>query len=205
MNCPQPAWSGSEATEAAKVLFGLDCNEGVSLGSERDQAFMLLLNGVKVGVLKVSNAAQDTLSLDLEAAAALHVQALDSTIPVALPLPPLPGRSSSDTRAAWVLPSAPHSKSTSPSQSPSISNWCRLYRVVPGRTLEFEDGPLPVLTLQRWGAGLAKVGRALRGFWHPAMARPTAWDVQVGLSAPPRSNPSCMHARVMCSPALFIL
>jgi len=181
MNCPQPAWSGSEATEAAMTLFGLDCNEGVSLGSERDQAFMLRLNGVGVGVLKVSNAAQDPLTLDLEAAAALHVHARDSTIPVALPLQPLRGQSSSDTRAAWALPSA-----STPELVPqmayatcSVSHWCRLYRVARGRTLEFEDGPLPVLTLKRWGAGLAKVGRALRGFWHPAMARPTAWDVQV--------------------------
>jgi Ser/Thr protein kinase RdoA (MazF antagonist) len=161
-----------------------------------------------VGVLKVSNAAEDPLVLDLEAAAARHVKAHGPTLPVALPLPPLPGRSPSDARAAWAVLLASRGDALNrrrgllgtdaslPTVEAAKAHWCRLYAVAPGRTLNFEDGPLPALTLQRWGAGLAQVGRALRGFWHPAMTRPTAWDVQVGVDTHAHMYKAPCHAQV---------
>ena len=69
MTCPRPALSLARAAAAAAALFGVDAAaDAVDLGSERDQAFLIVDgNGKGVAVLKVSNAAEDTETLDMEA------------------------------------------------------------------------------------------------------------------------------------------
>jgi hypothetical protein len=115
--CPQPELTPADALTAAQALFSVAATHAVSLGSERDQAFLLLRYGKKVGVLKVSNAQEDVAVLDMEAAAAVHAKAVDPTLPIALPLTPT-CPSPSRTRAAWVV--GGHQASSGPRKATEV-------------------------------------------------------------------------------------
>ena len=67
-----PTFTGAQAAELAGRLFGLAADSGVNLGSERDQTFLLSQESTPVGVLKVSNAAESTDTLDMEALVVRH-------------------------------------------------------------------------------------------------------------------------------------
>ena len=140
------------------------------LGSERDQAFLLTRAGEPIAVLKVSNEKEDPRALDAEAAAAFHAAANDRTLPIALPhpcivtfVPDSLRQAGSAHRAQWH-----HCAST---------HWVRCYPVMPGSTIEFEDGPLSDELLRNWGATAAKLCRSLRSLALPSALRPTLWDV----------------------------
>jgi 4-aminobutyrate aminotransferase-like enzyme/Ser/Thr protein kinase RdoA (MazF antagonist) len=81
-----PRFTSEEAGRIAAELFGLE-GRASSLGSERDQAF-LLDDGGAGAVLKISNSGEDPAALDLEEAAIAHVAAVDPELPVARPLAP---------------------------------------------------------------------------------------------------------------------
>mmetsp|Transcript_14538 Transcript_14538/g.32060 ORF Transcript_14538/g.32060 Transcript_14538/m.32060 type:complete len:119 (+) Transcript_14538:172-528(+) len=86
-----PQLTGTNAVEAAKQLFGVAADAAKSLGSERDQAFLLTLDGQACAFLKVSNAQEDAAVLNLEAAAAMHIVSVDPSLPVPIPKLPLGG------------------------------------------------------------------------------------------------------------------
>ena len=81
-----PQLSTADAVEIGATAFGVSARHARDLGSERDRTF-LLQDGQQapVAVLKVSNASEDPEVLDMEAAAALHVNAVDPGLRVALP------------------------------------------------------------------------------------------------------------------------
>ena len=82
-----PRLTTAEAVEIGATLFGVHARAAKDLGSERDRTFRL----DDVAILKVSNAAEDPDVLDMEAAAALHVTAVDPGLRVALPRRPVAG------------------------------------------------------------------------------------------------------------------
>ena len=169
-----PRLTAADAVDLGATLFGVSACAARDLGSERDRAFVLHDDGeAPVAVLKVSNSAEDPEVLDMEAAAALHVSAVDPALRVALPWRPVstsepgPGRLDDDParlRAEWR------------------GHWVRLYDVLPGHSrmsaVELSDAALVA-----WGETAARLGIALRGFMHPAAQRVMAWDVQHALSA----------------------
>jgi Ser/Thr protein kinase RdoA (MazF antagonist) len=78
-----PRFSPEEVAQIAADLFGLN-GVATDLGSERDQTF--LIDGpAGSGVVKISNRGEDPSTLDLEAAAILHIARVDATLPVARP------------------------------------------------------------------------------------------------------------------------
>jgi 4-aminobutyrate aminotransferase-like enzyme/Ser/Thr protein kinase RdoA (MazF antagonist) len=81
-----PRFTADEAARIAEDLFGIRATAS-TLGSERDQAFMLEDGGAG-GVLKISNLGEDAAALDLEEAAVAHVAAIDPELPVARSLAP---------------------------------------------------------------------------------------------------------------------
>ncbi len=168
-----PRLTAADAVDLGATLFGVSARAARDLGSERDRAFVLDDGGAPVAVLKVSNSAEDPEVLDMEAAAALHVTAVDPALRVALPWRPIStsergrGRLDDDParlRAEWR------------------GHWVRLYDVLPGHSrmsaVELSDAALVA-----WGETAARLGIALRGFMHPAAQRVMAWDVQHALSA----------------------
>jgi 4-aminobutyrate aminotransferase-like enzyme/Ser/Thr protein kinase RdoA (MazF antagonist) len=171
----RPALGAAEAVALAAELFGVAAESAVDLGSERDRAFVLQdADGGKVAFVKVSNAQEDPDVLDMEAAAALHVAAVDPDLVVALPWRPLasglagPARVGDDPallRASWTN---------------GELHWVRLYSALPGHARADAD-TLSDDALTAWGETSARLGRALRGFAHPKAHRVMLWDVQHAL------------------------
>ncbi len=182
MSGARPGLRETEAVDVAAAAFGVVAHAARDLGSERDATFLLLdADGSPRAVLKVSNAGEAPAVLDMEAAAALHVEAVDPALGVALPwhagagagAPPRPGRPGDDParlRAAWGDGDATH--------------LVRLYDVLPGQG-RTEAASLGDQALIEWGATVARLARALRGFAHPCAQRALPWDVSHALLARP--------------------
>ena len=164
----RPTFDASAAIDIARRTFEVHADAARDLGSERDQAFLLLDEGdAPLAILKVSNGAEDPATLDMEALAVLHAQRVDPTLPLAIP---------------WLAPGAP-SDSVDPTDRRVIfsaadgDHHVRAYAVLPGRgridAIELSDA-----ALAGWGEMAARLGRALRGFFHPAAQRTMLWDVQ---------------------------
>jgi 4-aminobutyrate aminotransferase-like enzyme/Ser/Thr protein kinase RdoA (MazF antagonist) len=154
--------------EIAAETFGVRAVAAEDLGSERDQTFLLLDAAERpMAVMKLSNAAEDPATLDMEALAVVHAARVDATLPLARPWR-VPGSEvvtddPADYRATFSHADGAHH--------------IRMYDVLPGRrridALDLDDAALVA-----WGATAARLGRALRGFFHPAARRTMLWDVQ---------------------------
>ena len=95
----RPAFDADAVVDIARRTFDIDAAVARDLGSERDQAFMLLDSEDRpVAILKLSNAAEAPATLDMEALAVLHAQRVDPALPLAIP---------------WLIPGAAH-QSTDP-------------------------------------------------------------------------------------------
>ena len=161
MQAKRPRLSPSGAAALLGELFGVAADDARDLGSERDQAFLMLSGGSPVGVLKVSNPAEDPGVLDMEAAAALHVHHIDPELGVARP---------------WAVPGAQDTFRASWSDGEN-AYWLRGYDVLPG-TGRTDPATLGDRALTAWGSTSARLGRALRGFTHPKAHRTMPWDIQ---------------------------
>lgn len=164
----RPAFDPSDVIDIARRTFEVDAAAARDLGSERDQTFMLLdQQGSPLAITKISNAAEDTATLDMEALAVLHAQRVDPTLPLAIPWA-VPGASAetpdpASRRAAFAADDGDHH--------------VRMYPVLPGRA-RIDARELSDAALAGWGETAARVGVALRGFFHPAAQRTMLWDVQ---------------------------
>lgn len=161
LQASRPRLSPSGAASLLGELFGVAADDARDLGSERDQAFLVLSAGSPVSVLKVSNPAEDPEVLDMEAAAALHVHRMDPELGVALP---------------WAVPGAPDTCRAAWSDGENVC-WVRAYDVLPG-VGRVSATTLDDRALRAWGSTSARLGRALRGFTHPKAHRTMLWDVQ---------------------------
>jgi 4-aminobutyrate aminotransferase-like enzyme/Ser/Thr protein kinase RdoA (MazF antagonist) len=166
-----PTFTDEEAAALARELFGVE-GGAVSVDSERDQTF--LIHGDRPTVLKLSNAAEDPARLDLEALAAQRVAQIDPAIPVALP---------------WLVPDGPHAPDDpaayrAATRRAGATHHARMYDRLPGRA-SVTGASLDDEAVRDWGTMAARVGRALRGFWHPSAARVMLWDAQHALRLRP--------------------
>jgi len=152
-----PRFSAEQAAAFAARLFGVE-GSASPLQSERDQGF--LIEGG--GVLKISNAGELPAVLDMETAAALHVRRVDPDLPVAAPRP-----------VAGADPSA----GASAYRAEVDGHFVRMFERMPGRA-SVSGSELDLDALRAFGMVLARLGRALRGFFHPGAGRVILWDVQ---------------------------
>lgn len=160
-----PRFTVEEASTFAEDTFGAQ-GTAHSLGSERDQTF-LIEGPERRAVMKVSNSAESSEQLDMEALGVLHAHAVDLSLPIALP---------------WVAPGADPDVDGAAAyrvtlQKEEHSHFVRMYDVIPGRASVDESG-LSDDALRYWGETTARVGKALRGFHHAAADRVMLWDVQ---------------------------
>ena len=152
-----PDLTSAEAEEVARTHFGLE-GSARSLVSERDQNFLLTDLAGDERVLKVSNAAEDPGVVEMEVAAVAHIASIDPDLPVPVPLPALDG---------------------TPIAAPDVRGQRHLVRLIPrmpGRTASPAD--LDDAAIAHVGEVVARLGRALRGFFHPAAGRAIDWDQQ---------------------------
>ena len=164
----RPAFDPADVADIARRTFDIEADAARDLGSERDQTFMLLDRAAApLAVMKVSNAAEDPATLDMEALGVIHASRVDPTLPLAIPrlIPGAsPGSGDPGTRRALH-------------RAPDGDHHVRMYSVLPGRG-RVESIELSDAALIAWGEMAARVGRALRGFFHPAAQRTMLWDIQ---------------------------
>ncbi|HEX2234939.1 MAG TPA: aminotransferase class III-fold pyridoxal phosphate-dependent enzyme [Actinomycetota bacterium] len=150
-----PRFTLDEASDLAQRVFGVR-GSAAALDSERDQNFRIDADGGRF-LLKLSNAAETLDGVAYETEALLHVLATDPGLPVAEPCPALAG-------GHW----------TTVAGAGGATHYVRLFTFMEGR--HFEPGELEDADVRAFGATLARLGRALRGFWHPGGGRRLLWD-----------------------------
>jgi 4-aminobutyrate aminotransferase-like enzyme/Ser/Thr protein kinase RdoA (MazF antagonist) len=179
LQAPPPPFTASQACEIGREAFDIEAMSAQSLGSERDQAFLLAGgSGAAAAVLKISNPAEDTAVLDMEALAASHAARYDPGLTVAQPR--------QRARAADTRPIADGDPATCRVrwEHDGTGYWVRAYDVLPGRA-RLDPVTLPDAALTVWGETAARLGVALRGFIHPRAIRRLPWDVHHAADARP--------------------
>jgi len=153
----QPTFGIAEGEHIARDLYGLAVSAG-ELPGERDTNFRLRTADAREFVLKIQSVAADADSTGCLVSVLDHLAEQDPALPVPRLLPTLRGEAvgrfnRDQTDYATCLLS-----------------------FLPGRLLA-ESRPA-VSLLHTVGATLARVDRALQGFFHPSLNRRLAWDVR---------------------------
>jgi 4-aminobutyrate aminotransferase-like enzyme/Ser/Thr protein kinase RdoA (MazF antagonist) len=140
------------------------------LDGERDQNFRVDAGDGRRFVLKISNPADDRPVLEMQSAALRHIELVDPGLPVMRALPGVDG-------APWAeVPGAD-----------GEVNLARLFTFLPGQ--EISASALTTQAIWSLGQVTARLGRALRGFFHPAADYEIMWDI----SHMPRLRPLLTH------------
>jgi 4-aminobutyrate aminotransferase-like enzyme/Ser/Thr protein kinase RdoA (MazF antagonist) len=160
LEAPPPRFTANDVAAIAARLFGIE-GAAVSLGSERDQTF-LIDDGAGGGVIKISNLGENPAVLDLETEAIIHVSRVDHELPVARPRP--------------AVDAAPGPAAFRPTvEGRDGLHFVRLFERLQGRVggPELDDGALAGVA-----ATHARLNLALRGFFHRAAGRELLWDLK---------------------------
>ncbi len=165
LEAPPPAFSSDDAERIAAERFGIR-GTADPLDSERDQNVRITTDGGEGYVLKISNPAEDPAFVDMQTQAMLHVARTDPGLPVMRLIPASDGAHHVDVTA-----------------SDGRSHIVRLVTLMPGRTLEPRE--LDLEAIRHFGAISARLGLAMRGFFHPAAGHPLLWNIKHALDLRP--------------------
>jgi 4-aminobutyrate aminotransferase-like enzyme/Ser/Thr protein kinase RdoA (MazF antagonist) len=130
-----------------------------TLHGERDLNFLVTTPAAVRSILKIHNPAESTAYVDLQTRALAHIAATDPGLPVCRTVPTLDG--------------APWDEVTGDDGRRSL---VRMLDFLPGRHAA-PDEPTAA-DLVGWGRMAASLGRALRGFFHPAAGTNNPWDIR---------------------------
>ena len=153
-----PAFGEEAAGQILREGFGVESSSLHPLAGERDQNFRANTAGGQRFLFKISNPADDRCILDLQAAALRHIERVDPGLPVMRALPTVTGE-------PWVEVPGPDGR-TYPA---------RLFTFLPGRVTA--NTALTTDAIWSHGQITARLGRALRGFFHPAADYEILWDI----------------------------
>ena len=157
LDAPPPTLGTADAEEIARERYGLGATAEL-LVSERDRNFRLTDASGAGWVLKVSNAVEDPLVVEMEVAAVERIALIDPTLPVPVARAGLDGSPIATAEVGGA------------------THLVRLLPLLPGRTAEPAD--LDAEAIAHLGEVVARIGRALRGLFHPAAGRTIWWDQQ---------------------------
>ena len=153
-----PQFTFDQVKEIVRDLFGLS-GEISSLESERDQNFHLVTSDGDHYVVRIANSAEDQSVVDMQTKALEHIARVDPELPVPIVLHSLQGNAfeviRAENGAAHVVHLITYLHGKQPSEKP----------IDPG-------------LLRPIGACLARLSRALRGFFHPAADYEILWDLK---------------------------
>jgi 4-aminobutyrate aminotransferase-like enzyme len=155
---PPPTFDAATATRVAEEQFGKR-GTVTELGGERDQNFRVDSEDGAAYVLKISSPADGVDTLDLQTEALGHVSRADPDLPVMEVVPTVDGD-------PW----------TELADADGVTHLVRLFTLVPGQTATGAD--LDREALFGYGETVARVGRALRGFFHPDARYEILWDLR---------------------------
>lgn len=129
------------------------------LKSERDHNVRLTVAGGAGYVLKLQNPGDDAGVVDFQDRALQHIARVDPDLPVTRLVPAVSGE------PAVTIELGDGRRTTA-----------RLFTLLPGH---HTDGPaLDQASASGWGATAARVGRALRGYFHPRADYEIQWDIR---------------------------
>ena len=157
LDAAPPSLTQADAAALARDRFGID-GTAEALVSERDQNFRLTPADGAAWVLKVSNAAEARGVVEMEVAAVERIAAVDPDLPVPVARPTLEGASIAEVDIG------------------GSAHLVRLLPLMPGRNVSPSE--LAMADIEGIGEVVARVARALRGFFHPAAGRTILWDQQ---------------------------
>jgi Ser/Thr protein kinase RdoA (MazF antagonist) len=162
---PPPTFSTDEAERIAAERFGIR-GAADPLDSERDQNVRITATAGEGYVLKISNPAEDPGFVDMQTQAMLHIARTDPGLPVMRLIPASDGAHHIEVTAA-----------------DGRSHIVRLVTLMPGRKLEPRE--LDLEAIRSFGAISARLGQAMRGFFHPAAGHPLLWNIKHALNLRP--------------------
>ncbi len=160
-----PAFDPAAALQILRDGFGVD-GTLTPLAGERDQNFRVDTTTGRRLLFKISNPADDRPVIEMQTAALRHIEQVDPGLPVMRALPAAAGE-------PWVEVAGPGGR-TYPA---------RLFTFLPGRTLQATE--LSTDAIWSFGQTAARLGRALRGFFHPAADYEIQWDITHALRLRP--------------------
>ncbi len=153
-----PPVSRAQASEIARAHFGVD-GIATPMTSERDHNFRISTADGPSFVLKISHPAEDPAVVDFQISGLNHIARVAPDLPVPRVVP-----------ATGGTPTALIGGGT------TSERIARLLTFMPGRLLQ-DAAPDPALD-GILGVLLARLGRALRGFFHPAAGTDLLWDIR---------------------------
>jgi len=155
-----PRFSLEEVAELAERHFGL-IGQIDLLYSERDQNCRLREDSGQTWTLKIASVEEDPAIIDCQMEVMQHVSAVDPS----LPIPRV--RHALDGSATVTI-----------AGKDGATHVFYVLTYLPGQLLD--DAPVTAEALYAQGAMVARLGRAMRGFFHPAPAmRELLWDVRL--------------------------
>jgi 4-aminobutyrate aminotransferase-like enzyme/aminoglycoside phosphotransferase (APT) family kinase protein len=157
LSADPPEISAEAASRIARELFGLDGVPEPERG-ERDRNFRIRASDGRDVMLKFSHPKEDPAVVDFQIKALTHIAAQDPVLPVPRIVP------CKDGKPVNAVPFAGGGEVM-----------VRALTYLPGQIL-WDCARTPDL-LYRVGATLARLDRALRGFFHPAANQKLAWDL----------------------------
>jgi 4-aminobutyrate aminotransferase-like enzyme/Ser/Thr protein kinase RdoA (MazF antagonist) len=162
-----PRFDAADVAAIAERLFGVS-GDATDLGSERDQTF-LIDDGGDGAVVKISNRDESSTALDLETGALLHIAVADPGLPIARP-----------RIAHGADPALGAAAYRATVEGPGGQHYVRMFERLRGREIASGEG-LDDGAVKSYGATVARVGRALRGYFHPGAGRELLWDTRHAL------------------------
>jgi 4-aminobutyrate aminotransferase-like enzyme/Ser/Thr protein kinase RdoA (MazF antagonist) len=153
-----PELSLDGAADVAETFFGVT-GAASRLDSERDLNFRIDTSEGRSFLLKLSNPADPPMVLEMQTQAMLHIGRQDPSLPVMQPL-----LSTSGDYAQVVQDGA------------GVRQLARLFSFLSGSI--FEPAALDHGALHAFGANVARMGVALRGFFHRAAGYKILWDLK---------------------------
>jgi 4-aminobutyrate aminotransferase-like enzyme len=153
-----PAFGEETARQILRENFGVESTSLKPLAGERDQNFRVEVADGQRFLFKISNPADDRPVLDMQAAALRHIEQVDPGLPVMRARPTTAGE-------PWVEVPGPDSRIYP----------ARLFTFLPGRVTV--NTTLTTEAIWAHGQVTARLGRALRGFFHPAADYEILWDI----------------------------
>src|SRR5215813_13563431 len=161
-----PAFDSEAVKRILRDRFGVEASSLAPLAGERDQNLRVDTADGRRLLFKISNPADGLSTVEMQAAALRHIERVDPGLRV---MPDTVGESWAEVRG------------------PDGRNYpVRLFSFLPGRVTA--NTALTTQAIWSFGQTAARLGRALRGFFHPAADYEIPWDISRVLGLRPLLN-----------------
>jgi 4-aminobutyrate aminotransferase-like enzyme/Ser/Thr protein kinase RdoA (MazF antagonist) len=164
-----PAFDFEAIKRILRDRFGVEASSLAPLAGERDQNLRVDTADGRRLLFKISNPADGLSTVEMQAAALRHIERVDPGLPVMRVVPDTVGES-------WAEVRGPDAR-TYP---------VRLFTFLPGRVTA--NTALTTQAIRSFGQTTARLGRGLRGFFHPAADYEILWDLTRVLGLRPLLN-----------------